>query len=234
VAPPAPPPLPAEPSECAVRLKELAAFARLPAIIGPGECGGDDLVKLDAVLMPDRSRVALNPPATLRCGMAEAVAQFVRGEVAPAAAELGAPLRSIDAAAAYHCRNRNNEQAGKLSEHARANALDIGALRLANRTSLSLTNPAVAETFRARIRESACRYFTTVLGPGSDAYHNEHIHLDRAERSHGYRLCQWNVRPPQPMVPLPPPKPVALLEAQKAAAVPNENSAGAGPRRRRN
>jgi hypothetical protein len=33
-----------------------------------------------------------------------------------------------------------------------------------------------------------------VLGPGSDGYHEEHIHLDLAERSHATKLCQWEVR----------------------------------------
>ena len=211
---------PAEPSECMLRLKASAIFAPLPAITGPGECGGDDLVRLDAVLMPDRSRVTLSPSPTLRCAMAEAVAQFVRSEVGPAAAELGAPLSSITTADAYSCRNRNREQAGKLSEHARANAIDIGAVKLANRTTYELTSAAVPESFRARMREAACRFFTTVLGPGSDAYHNEHIHLDRAERNRGYRLCQWDVPAPTvaaARVPLPPPKPAALRDAQRAA-----------------
>jgi hypothetical protein len=147
--------------------------------------------------------------------MAEAVAQFVRGDLASAAADLGAPLSSIVAADAYDCRNRNRQQAAKLSEHGRANALDLSAVRLANRTSHSLTSVAVPESFRARVREGACRYFTTVLGPGSDAYHNEHVHLDRAERTRGYRLCQWNLAPPSAAVPLPPPKPLALRQLAK-------------------
>ena len=224
---------PAEPSECMLRLKGSAAFTPLPAISGPGECGGADLVRLDAVLMPDRSRVALSPPATMRCTMAEAVVQFVRSEVGPAAAELGAPLASVTTADAYSCRNRNREQAGKLSEHARANALDIGAVTLANRTTHALTSVAVPEAFRARMREAACRFFTTVLGPGSDSYHNEHIHLDRAERSRGYRICQWDLHGPKAVaavlvqVPLPPPKPLALRQ------MPSQTKTAPVERRRR-
>ena len=182
--------------------------------------------------MPDRSRVALEPPATLRCTMAEAVAQFVRNDVGPAAAELGSPLAAVVTADAYDCRNRNRAQAAKISEHGRANALDIGALRLANRKSFDLAAHTTPEPFRARMREAACRWFTTVLGPGSDAYHNEHIHLDRAERRGGYRLCQWDLGHAAPVaeasVPLPPPKPAALRQAQRA----NENGAGPGARRR--
>ena len=38
----------------------------------------------------------------------------------------------------------------------------------------------------------------TVLGPGSDGYHEEHIHLDLAERRNNYKVCQWDVRVPPP------------------------------------
>src|SRR5436190_9063020 len=83
------------PSACELRLGELAVFVPLPVLIGPGECGATDVVRLDAVVMPDGKRVALGPPATLRCSMAEAVALWVRQDVAPAAEEFGAPLASI-------------------------------------------------------------------------------------------------------------------------------------------
>jgi hypothetical protein len=36
----------------------------------------------------------------------------------------------------------------------------------------------------------------TVLGPGSDGYHEEHVHVDLAERRGGYRICEWDVREP--------------------------------------
>jgi hypothetical protein len=52
------------------------------------------------------------------------------------------------------------------------------------------------------MRESACHRFTTVLGPGADSHHNNHIHLDILERHRGGRICQWDVREPPP----PPPK----------------------------
>jgi hypothetical protein len=39
-----------------------------------------------------------------------------------------------------------------------------------------------------------------VLGPGSDGYHEEHIHLDLMERHNNYKICQWNVWDPLPQV----------------------------------
>ena len=44
--------------------------------------------------------------------------------------------------------------------------------------------------FQAAVRARACAYFTTVLGPGSDAAHADHLHLDVRERRPGVRICQ--------------------------------------------
>jgi hypothetical protein len=34
-----------------------------------------------------------------------------------------------------------------------------------------------------------------VLGPGADASHKTHLHVDLQERRHGYKMCQWDVAP---------------------------------------
>ena len=218
-----PPPSPG-PSACELRLNNVAAFKPLPVLIGPGACGAADVVQLEAVVMPDKTSVPLNPPAILRCGMAEAVAIWVRQDVGPAAAQLGAPLQTIANFDSYDCRGRNRVAGAKMSEHGRGNAIDIRGVRLKNGTVVELTSTAVSKDFREQMRTAACGRFTTVLGPGSDGYHESHIHLDLAERSRGFRLCQWDVRdPPAPPavaasgaapvvnVPLPQPKPAALI-----------------------
>jgi hypothetical protein len=169
-------------------------------------------VRLDAVVMPDRTRVALEPPPTLRCTMAAAIGDWVRDEIGPAAAGLGAPLRAIENYDSYDCRGMNRVTGAKLSEHGRANALDIRSLRLADGKVVRLTAVAVARSFRERIRQSACARFMTVLGPGSDGYHEEHVHVDLAERHGDYRICQWEIREPVETagVPLPRPRPFTL------------------------
>jgi hypothetical protein len=187
---------PGAPSACQLRLAKLAEFRPLPAIVGPGECGAIDAVLLQSVILPDQVKVAVAPPATLRCTMAEEFARWLREDVAPAALKFGAPLRGIDEADSYECRGFNRVAGATLSEHGRANALDVRALRLANGTVIGLTDVNVAKSWREGLRTSACAHFTTVLGPGSDSYHEEHIHLDLAERRGGYRLCQWDVREP--------------------------------------
>ena len=54
----------------------------------------------------------------------------------------------------------------------------------------------VERDWREKIRSTACARFSTVLGPGSDGYHEEHIHVDLADRRNGYKLCQWDIREP--------------------------------------
>jgi len=163
-------------------------------------------------MMPNSALVTVMPTATLRCPMAEAVAQWVRSDLGPAMAELESPLAAITTHGSYECRGRNNAVGAKISEHGRGNALDLGPVRLANGSMVDLSKRSTPRLFRQRVRDAACRRFTTVLGPGSDPYHAEHIHVDLAERTHGYRMCQWDIREPEAAaeVSIPLRKPVAL------------------------
>jgi hypothetical protein len=200
-------------SECRRRLTdELALAPSIPAIEGPGECGADDLVRLEAVVLPNKDRIAVVPPAIVRCTLAEAVVQWVRENLVPAARALNGTLKSIDNYASYDCRGRNRIAGAKLSEHGKANALDIRSIRLAGGAVIELTDPHVAKDVRENLRASTCARFTTVLGPGSDGYHENHIHVDLAARAGGYRMCQWDIREPNEesatdAVPLPRPRP---------------------------
>jgi hypothetical protein len=206
-----------EPSACQLQLADRAVFAALAPIVGPGSCGAPDVVRLDAVIMPDRSHVALMPPPTLRCSMAQAVADWVRADIGPAARELGATLKSIENYDSYDCRGMNRVAGAKLSEHGKANALDIRSLRLANGKAIRLTAVATSLDFRERIRQTACARFMTVLGPGSDGYHEEHVHVDLAERNGGYRICHWEMHEPADIagIPLPRPRPVLTAADRK-------------------
>jgi hypothetical protein len=209
---------PPAPSACRIRLMpDLAIAPSLPPIQGPGECGAPDVVRLEAVVLPDNSRVTLNPPATLRCTMAEAIVTWVREEAAPRALDLGSPLRAIQNFDSFDCRGRNRVVGAKISEHGKANALDIKSLKLADGRVIHLTDPHVPRDYRERMRTSMCTRFSTVLGPGSDGYHEDHIHVDlmplRRGRGH---FCHWDIRELEvtpaaavSAVPLPQPRPRA-------------------------
>jgi len=223
---PAEPPAPSapEPSACRRALTEEVAIApSIPDIHGPGGCGGEDLVRLEAVVLADKRRVALTPAATLRCKMAAAIADWVRTDVAPLAAGLGSPLTALDNYDSYECRGRNRIVGAQLSEHGRANALDVRGFKLADGRSIGLTDRTVPRELRETVLQSVCARFPTVLGPGSDWYHEEHIHLDLMERRNSsYRICQWNVWEPLPRI-------APLLPAERPEeAPPREVAAGPG------
>jgi hypothetical protein len=197
---------PAEPSACQKRLSDpdLAQAEPQPSFSGPGECGGEDLVRLSAVLTKDRRRIAVNPPAIMRCPMAEAVVEWVREDVDPILAAAGPKLTGLANYASYDCRGRNNIAGAKLSQHGLANALDVRGFALADGKMFTPTEAGADRTTRESLRASVCARFTTVLGPGSDGYHESHVHIDRIERRGGYRICQWDIRDPaQASIPLP-------------------------------
>lgn len=201
---------PTAPSACRLALTDAVAIApSIPPVKGPGACGGDDLVRLEAVVLSDKRRVAVKPAAILRCRMAAAIADWVRTDVAPLAAGLGTSVSELDNFDSFECRGRNRVVGAKLSEHGRANALDVRGVKLANGRMLSLTDRNAPHEMRAKMMASVCTRFTTVLGPGSDGYHEDHIHLDLAERRNGYRICHWIIRDGATEIatPLPPPRP---------------------------
>ncbi len=200
-----------DPTLCDRRLTAMAEMTLLPRLIGPGACGGGDMVELAAVRAADARRIAVEPPAVLTCAMAESLAGWLREEVAPRVAKLGSALTAIENYDSYECRTRNRVPGAKLSEHAHGEALDVRALHLADGRRLELTDAKVDEPLRLAMRDAACHRFTTVLGPGADSYHSGHVHLDVIQRRGGYRICEWDVRvppPPTPVVPLPRPRPV--------------------------
>jgi hypothetical protein len=194
-------PAPRPPSACRLALSEEVAIApSIPDIHGPGDCGGEDLVRLEAVVLPDKRRVSVKPAAILRCTMASAITDWIRTDMTPLASSLGTVITDLDNFDSFECRGRNRAVGGKLSEHGHANALDVRALKLANGQSIALTDRATPREQRENVLRSVCARFSTVLGPGSDGYHEDHIHLDLIERRNNFKICQWNVWDPLPQI----------------------------------
>jgi hypothetical protein len=214
--PAAPPP----PSACRQALTEEIAIApSIPDIHGPGACGGEDLVRLEAIVLADKKRVSVKPPATLRCGMASAIADWIRTDIVPLAAQLGSEPSGLEILGSYECRGFNGVAGAPLSEHGHANALDVGAIKLANGQSIGLTDRTVSRELRESVLHSVCARFMTVLGPDSDWYHEEHIHLDLMPRHNNYKICQWDVLDPLPKV-------APLLPAERPDEAPPRKVAG--------
>jgi len=201
-------------SACRLALTEDIAIApSIPDIRGPGACGGVDLVRLEAIVLPDKRKVAVKPAAILRCTMASAIADWVRTDMVPLAASLGSTITDLDNFDSFECRGRNRVAGALLSEHGKANALDVRSLKLANGQTIGLTDRTIPRDVRERVLHSVCSRFSTVLGPGSDWYHEDHVHLDLAQRRNDYRICQWNVWDPLPQI-------APLLPAERPEEAP--------------
>jgi hypothetical protein len=135
--------------------------------------------------------IDLAPEAMLDCRMAEALAHFSKDVISPAAKiQLGSELKSVSQASAYVCRPRHNGQ--KMSEHAFGNALDISGFTLTDGMVIEIDAeaPKKQAKFLDAVRKAACGPFKTVLGPGSDADHAQHFHLDLEPRRNGGTFCQ--------------------------------------------
>ncbi len=168
----------------------------LPPIDDKGGCVINAPLRLDAILLEDGAKVTLSPAVILRASLSSAVADWVRDDLAPAIAK-GDRLAGIEGTGGYECRNRDSIAGAKLSEHATGNAFDLHALRT-ERGKLFVVAPSKDDTddvkaFRALMKKTACLRFSTVLGPGADLYHQEHLHIDLAVRRNGLHLCQWTL-----------------------------------------
>jgi hypothetical protein len=163
---------------CLANLGQLARFDALPDRDYGGGCHAFGSVRLSGVGVP----VANLGPMT--CPLAATFTAWIRNGVMPAARlYLQAELARVETFGSYSCRNVNGAQAGRLSEHASANAVDVSGFVLADGRRITLKqdwtspDPGV-RSFLLAIRTSACRRFKTVLSPDYNALHADHFHLD--------------------------------------------------------
>jgi hypothetical protein len=152
-------------------------------IDGPGICGLTRPFKVSAL---QDGAVALSASATLDCSMIAALNAWLTTVVQPAArARLGVPVAELRPMGSYSCRPMNNQPGARLSEHSFGNALDIGGFLLADGRDISIVRDwtrgdDAARAFLQDVHAGACGSFTTVLGPGADMFHYNHIHVDLA------------------------------------------------------
>ena len=157
----------------------------------PGQCTVAEPVAVEAVAT---STGTLRLPARpiLDCRFVGVLAAWLSEVVNPIAASLlGSPVDAVITGPGHQCRNRAG---GRLSEHAIGHAIDVSGVRLLDGRSIGIDGLVGGEgaerEFLRAISTSACGYFTTVLGPGSDAAHADHLHVDSAERSTAeFRIC---------------------------------------------
>jgi len=195
------PPAPAPVGTCLTMLNERYG-ADLRAVTLPAVkagCSVAEPVEISALSIRvgtqgARHRVDLQPPVTLACDMATAVAAWIETSLQPLArGHYGRDLSALRVGGGHECRRRNRRAEGPLSEHATGRALDVFALAIgpsSERLLLEMGKPAGHEAFLTALRHSACGAFLTALGPGSDATHVDHLHIDIQARRPSSRFCQ--------------------------------------------
>ncbi len=178
--------------KCEAALRSLGArFSVGKPLEEEGICGWQRPLKLQTV----GKQVRVTGEPQVRCEVALALAQWSREVVKPAARlHLENDVSKILISTSYQCRRRNNAATGKVSEHGFANGVDVMGFELKDGRKVliapRLDSIEPERAFQAAVRGGSCAYFTTVLGPTTNAAHANHLHLDLAIRRGGYRLCE--------------------------------------------
>jgi hypothetical protein len=181
-------------------LKALAAlgttFVPVAQPSAKPECHVTNPVRLVSVDV-EGSKVKLADEPTLNCTFALKFAGWIQSQAVPLTySELNAPLARISTGPGFDCRGRNGDSAAKMSEHAAGNAVDIENIQTINSAKIVVKDaldPATSGFGLLKLlRASACKDFTTVLGPGANPAHAEHFHFDLEKRKAAgtYQICQ--------------------------------------------
>ncbi|MGJ4943317.1 extensin family protein [Bradyrhizobium sp. HKCCYLS1011] len=139
--------------------------------------------------------VAVKPTATLACPIVSALDHWLAESVQTAAMRwFGARVVEIKQISAYSCRGMNGNPSAHISEHAFGNALDVAAFTLADGRRITVKDGwhglPEEQGFLRDVEAGACQQFTTVLAPGSNVYHYDHIHVDLMRRASRRLICQ--------------------------------------------
>jgi hypothetical protein len=169
----------AETKQCRADLaRESVKFRALPDQVFAGGCSA-----LGAVQLLDIGTPVTNLKA-MTCPVARQFARWVREAVQPAAdSTLRSRVVRIESMGTYSCRPVNGQSGNRLSEHGRANAVDIGAFVLADGRRISVLEGWNGDDERVRrflreVHQAGCRRFGIVLGPNANAFHRNHLHFD--------------------------------------------------------
>jgi hypothetical protein len=138
--------------------------------------------------------VNVQPTATLACPLVSQLDNWFASGVQPAAMRwFGVPVAEIKQISAYSCRGMNGQRGARISEHAFGNALDVASFTLADGRRVTVKDGwrglPEEQGFLRDVHASACQLFSTVLAPGSNAFHYDHIHVDLMRRSSGRSIC---------------------------------------------
>jgi hypothetical protein len=175
---------------CSVKPSRIGLAEKIRNIEESSGCEVANAWKVEAV-----GSVAFSQPATMNCGMAEPLRAWLDDTVQPNAQRaFGESVVSVDVAASYSCRPRNNKWGAKMSEHGFGNAIDIAAFTLESGRKVTVLEgwrgDRAEQRFLKTVHDEACGPFMTVLGPNADSAHRDHLHLDLQNRKSGQSYCR--------------------------------------------
>jgi hypothetical protein len=182
---------------CFDSLKKLGVdFTQPVTTVGAGVCAVSDAVQVQSITIGG-AVVKLSDQPTFNCGFAFKFASWLKVEANPIVTKAtGKTIATFGTGPGFQCRGRNGDMSAKLSEHAFGNAVDIERIKLSDGEVIdvkdALTFGAKYQSTLAALRSTACQYFTTVLGPGTNAAHATHFHFDLARRGKkgNHTMCQ--------------------------------------------
>jgi len=176
------------------RSRAIETRREAPRTVAPAPAPQASPVPLGRGRLPVNATASIQPAATLACPIVSALDRWVIDSVQPAAIRwFNQPVVEIRQISAYSCRGMNGQIGARISEHAFGNALDIASFTLADGRRVSVKEGwrglPEEQGFLRDIQAAACEQFTTVLAPGSNRFHYDHIHVDLMRRSSGTRIC---------------------------------------------
>jgi hypothetical protein len=173
-------------TQCMVDPRQVGEAEKIANIDEGNGCEVDNAWRIRSL-----AGVGFSQPAVVNCGMVAPLSDWMINTVQPAAQNaFGESVVAVDVAASYSCRPRNNRGGARMSEHGYGNAIDIAAFTLEDGRKVTVEQGFWESRrdarFLQKVRDDACRDFNTVLGPGSDRHHDDHIHLDLQNRGSKY------------------------------------------------
>lgn len=170
--------MPRQEATCRRELQKLGVqFTDVSPVGGAGSCGIQNPVRVTVAA----KGIAMQPAATLSCQTALATARWLDDDVRSAARwRLWKQPTSVLNASSYRCSRIAGSRT--ISEHALGNALDVRGFGFADGSNVLVEPKGFWERgerkFQDQIRQASCRHFGTVLGPGYNKAHDDHLHLD--------------------------------------------------------
>lgn len=183
--------------KCLQKLRAAGTVFTIPTVnVDNEKCYVQNPVNLHSV-KAQKNLINLPEGPLLNCKFALQFSKWLSESGAPIlAAQLGTPLEKISTGPGFECRGRNGDGSAKISEHGFGNAIDITTLRMHGGKVINVLDAidpnAESYAILHGLRASACGYFTTVLGPGSNVAHEKHFHFDLGVhgKSGNYRICE--------------------------------------------